>query len=521
VPVRYSNCKVWLGYGLGFSDSLTVDGAFIVENSVLVDQEVDCDGKVVIPAFVDAHSHPVLAGRESFGPQISDCASIDELKGTVKSWIEANPETDWVVGGAYNRALSPDGKFLAAWLDEVSVSVPIVLHADDHHTIWVNTEAMRRAAVLGNPSAVSVEGVDVNRQGEPSGVFRETNAKNLILKHLPQASDESDLAALKWSHTELLRLGITATLDAWVDERIARVYSKAAASGELGVKSNLALWLEPHDWREQLDSAANYRLTLSGSAQAGARANTVKYFVDGVFGSATASVTEPYQTTKGFGTRFWTDVDLTESCRKASELGFQLHLHTIGDEAVTATLNALEKCRDSWLNNAHPVLAHVELANDQAVQRCRALGVSVVMQPTWARPDALLQSSRQHLGDRTDSLYRTRDFVTGGVEVAFGSDWPVSSPNPFLGLYTAVTRRVQSNGEVQNPEQRINLEQALHAYTAVGASQLGLTQRGTLLPGQAADFLFISHDPFEDIEALTSIQVLKTISGGQTRFTRH
>lgn len=521
--VRYSNCKVWLGYGLGFADTLTVQGDTIANNSVDVETDIDCGGKVIIPAFVDAHAHPVLAGRESRGPDVAECTSIDEIKSSVSEWLELNPDTDWVVGGPYNRSISPDGKFQASWLDDVSTTRPIVLHADDHHTIWVNSAAMALSGVLLGSAACATPGVDLGAQGAPSGTFREADAKNLILENIPRDSDQVDIEAIAWSQQTLIEHGITAVFDAWVDETLAESYLKAAENELMLVETKLALWLEPDKWRRQLANAVSIRERIAGINSDFLEVTGVKIFVDGVLGSATAAVSQPYISTSQHGSKFWDDKELKDVCRAATELGFGLHLHTIGDAAVGSAIEAIEglKIDIQGPHALHPVLAHVELLGDEDIRRLQQNFVGVNIQPLWGRPDDLLNSCRAHVGKRVDELYRTRDLLDEGVSVAFGSDWPVSSVNPFLGLYTAVTRRVPGAAATQNPGQIISLEEALKAYTSEAAKHLGLASRGTLQPGMKADFLILSEDPFSDPEALPRIHALQTISGGQTRFTRH
>lgn len=523
MPVRYSNCKVWLGYGLGFASSLTVDGAVISKNNVEVDAEIDCEGKVIIPAFIDAHAHPVLAGREKAGPAVADCLTILQIQTAVATWMQENPTSQWIVGGPYNRSISPGGYFSASWLDEVSTTHPIVLHADDHHTIWTNSLAMQLAGVVPGAQECLVPGVDLDSTGSPTGTFRESEAKSLILRRIGKGFAGADLKAISWSHATLLENGITATFDAWVDAELAENYALAAEQGVLGVNTKLALWLEPEKWYAQLSDAQLIRSRISAINSELLEVTSVKLFVDGVLGSATAAVTEPYLSTRDYGTQYWNHAELKEVCLAATALGFGLHLHTIGDAAVRFAIDALEGISEDLREQLSqpPVLVHVELLSDVDLNRIRDQKISVNLQPLWSRPDDLLNSCRLHIGDRVEHLYRTREMVENGVSVAFGSDWPVSSVNPFLGLYTAVMRRLPGAEQTQNSDQSISLEQALSAYTSGAAKQMGLAGRENLLPGMKADFLIISEDPFADIEALPRTHVLQTISGGQTRFTRH
>jgi predicted amidohydrolase YtcJ len=522
VPTRYSNAKVWLGAGLGFAHSLTVQGGQVVSNDLECDEVIDCGGAVIVPAFVDGHAHPVLAGREHSGPAITTARSIREIQQAVASWMQANPGDDWVIGGAYDRSILPDGKFLAVWLDEVAPDRPVVLHGDDHHTIWVNTEAMRRAGVNERAPEVSDGVVDVDSDGRPTGVFRETDAKDLIFNHQPKPSLAQEFAALEWSHDEMLRLGITAVQDAWVDYDLAQVYLKAAEQAKLKIHTNLGFWWQPNNWQTRLTESVDARAEAARVGNPLLQARTVKFFLDGVFGSATASVSQAYETTGEFGNPVWTRENLLSATLAASQAGFQLHLHAIGDAASTLALDAVEYCQAQAGELPFPaVMAHLELVHDKDIERFAALGVVANFQPLWGRPDGMLNSCRPHLGPRVEELYRIRDVVDAGAKISFGSDWPVSDPNPLLGAFTAVKRQVPGADASHNIKQAISFEQALDAYTAASAAQIGLSDRGSLLPGNAADFVVLSADPFEDVTLLPSINVVKTISGGQTLFTRH
>jgi predicted amidohydrolase YtcJ len=486
VPTRYSNAKVWLGEGLGFTHCLTVDGNQIASNDLDCDEVIDCAGAVIIPAFTDGHAHPVLAGREHSGPAITSAKSILEIQQALASWMAANPGDDWVIGGAYDRSILPDGKFLATWLDEVAPDRPVVLHGDDHHTIWVNTEAMRRAGVSERAPEVSEGVVDVDADGRPTGVFRETDAKDLIFNHQPKPSLAQEFAALEWSHDEMLRLGITAVQDAWVDDDLAQVYLQAAAQGKLKVYTNLGFWWQPNNWQTRLNESVDAHAEAERIGNPLLHARTVKFFLDGVFGSATASVSQAYESTGEFGNPVWTRENLLEATLAASREGFQLHLHAIGDAASTLALDAVEHCTKELGALPLPaVMAHLELVHDQDVNRFAKLAVVANFQPLWGRPDGMLNSCRPHLGERVEELYRIRDVVDAGATISFGSDWPVSDPNPLLGAFTAVKRQVPGEVGQHNAKQAITLEQALDAYTAASSAQIGIANRGSLLPGNA------------------------------------
>lgn len=444
-------------------------------------------------AFMDGHAHPLFAGREQLGPDVTSCKSVAEVQAVVAHWLAVNPEAVWAVGGAYDRSLVAGGEFQADWLDEVSGSRPVVLHANDHHTIWANSAAMALAGVTGY-----------------LGVFRETEAKESITRHIPPLSSADERNALIWAQRELLSLGVTAVQDAWVDDSIFDVYISAAKANELQLRTNLAFWVRPESWRGDRERFVQHRKAIRELNHPLLTAETVKFFVDGVFGSATACVTESYENRSGgHGEAVWLTSELNTAAATFAAAGFQLHLHAIGDAAVSVALDAIEFAgspKDS-------VIAHAELIASTDIARIARNDLIVNAEPLWARRDGMFLSSQANLGEaRASRLYPLRELIAAGARVSFGSDWPVSSPDPLLGCFTAINRTVPENpADVLAPDQRLTLSEALDAYGVAVARQIGISAK-------AADFVILQADPFS--EPLLECTVQETIIGGQTMFTR-
>ena len=417
------------------------------------------------PAFRDGHAHPLFAGREALGPKVIDLASIDEIVATVKTWADRNPG-DWIVGGAYDRSLSTT--FLASWLDSAVPNRPVVLHASDHHTIWVNSEALRRAGVLERFPEVAIGHADLDADGKPSGTLRESGAMEVVLNVIPPRTMREELQALKWAHEQLLSVGITQVQDAWIERGMAEVYLEALDSDQLQVATNLAFRITPENYLEDFDYFENLKQEVESRKNPLLSAKTAKFFADGVFGSGTASVLEPYLP-GGQGEPVWSDAQLAQATKKYSQAGYQLHIHAIGDAAVRSSLDAIEASRPEVLPS---VITHAELVNREDIPRFASLGVIANFQPLWAKPDSMLLSCKHWLGaQRLDQMYAHRSFLDAGVEISFGSDWPVSSQNPLLGIQTAITREHQ--GKVLAPEQRLRLREAINSYTTAVTKQLG------------------------------------------------
>ena len=493
-PTRYKNAVVWTGFGNPLAQILTVDDGLVVEDSFGDIEEIDCGGRAILPAFIDAHSHPSIVAKSALGPDVTNCATVSEVVECVSAWLNANPAAKWAVGGSYDRSMASAGLFRASWLDEASSTIPIVLHASDQHTIWTNTAAIRAAQLALDHLP---DGVEVDESGNPTGMFFESEAKNLILTCVPEHEDSMLISSLERQLEHMMSLGIVATLDAWGDAASERIFEQIDSP----MKVERALAVQPGQWR-----------TLRG-------VQTAKFFVDGVLGARTALVTQPYVTDHSHGSAFWIFDELVEALKHFDSLGCRLHLHAIGDGGVQVVIDALKEIGKP----SYPAtVAHAELLLDEQIAALAELEVFVCAQPLWARVDSLSVGALANLGvQRSKKLYRHRDLLNAGGLLSFGSDWPVSSPNPLLGIFTAIYRREPNSSAALNVDQAISLDEAIRAYTETSAAQLGLNNLGRLEPGNLASFVVLSANPFADNgSSLPSMQVDQTVSGGQTLFTR-
>lgn len=396
---------------------------------------------------------------------VSDLKSIEAIVREVKRWADLNPG-DWIVGGAYDRSLAPS--FMASWLDAVVADRPVVLHASDHHTIWVNSEALRRAGVIESFPEVNIGHADLDDSGRPTGTLRESGAMEVMLGQIPPRSMADEIRALDWAQQQMLSVGITQVQDAWIEPGMAEIYLEALDSNRLTVATNLAFRITPENFEEDYEYFQNLRAEVASRSNPLLTLKTAKFFADGVFGSGTAAVLEPYLD-GGHGEPVWDEALLQRATAKYAESGYQLHIHAIGDAAVRSSLGAIEKVSPSGLPS---VITHAELVDKVDIPRFAELGVIANFQPLWAKPDSMLLSCKHWLGeDRLEQMYALRTFIDSGVKVSFGSDWPVSSNNPLLGIQTAVTR--EHEGKILAPEQRITLPEALHSYTTAVTEQLG------------------------------------------------
>jgi predicted amidohydrolase YtcJ len=284
---------------------------------------------------------------------------------------------------------------------------------------------------------------------------------------------------------------------------------------------NLAFKIEPHEWVESIEFAKTDRAKVIALGSSKLTAKTCKFFADGVFGSGTASVLEPYlDDAHSHGEPLWSKTELEAACLAAAEAGFQLHIHAIGDAGVRQALDAIEHAQQRLGMPQLPnVIAHAELINDSDISRFARLNVVANMQPLWAQADGMLMSCVPRLGmGRIDQMYRMRDLIDSGATIAFGSDWPVSSSNPILGIATAVTRQTADSkpegGWVM--EQAIQIAEAFDSYSAAVSFQLTGQKKVPLSNGEPCDFIVLDQNPLETASSkLRNIKVLATFKAGE------
>jgi predicted amidohydrolase YtcJ len=501
-----------------FDQELFAENGFVISPG-LFDKEVQLEKGYVFPAFRDGHAHPVFAGREAAGPVVTKAKSIAEIQEVLASYRKANPDQTWIEGGAYDRSIVEGGIFLASWLDEAVSDVPVVLHASDHHTIWVNSQALEQ---IPSPLPKLMSGsIDVDASGVPSGVLREPQAMALVLDNAPVRTIEQEVTVLAWADQMLAKQGIVEAQDAWITPGMTEIYLAAVSKGALQLDYNLAFKIEPHEWVKSLEFARSDRdkVIALGSSQLSAK--TCKFFADGVFGSGTASVIEPYlDDAHNHGEPLWSKSELEAACLQAAEADFQLHIHAIGDAGVRQALDAIEYVQQRLGMPALPnVIAHAELVSDSDIARFAKLNVIANMQPLWAQADGMLMSCVPRLGiGRIDQMYRMRDLIDSGAVIAFGSDWPVSSSNPILGIATAVTRQT-ADAKPEGGwtiEQAITADEAFAGYSSAVSYQLTGKRLVPLSVGQPCDFIVLDKNPLEIYSSeLCELRVLATFKAGK------
>jgi predicted amidohydrolase YtcJ len=504
---------VWSA-GLGVFEGLAIENGRVIATGSqalkLKGEVIDLNGGFLMPGFIDGHAHPIFAGREARGPRVNNLQSIDEIKTEVERYAKENPNESWIIGGAYEAAIISGGDFDAHWLDEVVSDRPVVLHAVDHHTIWVNGKALEIAGIDSNTKNPDGGTIARRNDGSPKGTLREPIAFDLILKHAPADSVESDLRAIKYACNELTSSGITTATECWVEPPMAEAYIAAAKSGALTLDMHLAFLVTPQNWQEQVAYIQEMRAEISRLPEPKRlKANTIKFLTDGALSSGTAAMINPYlDNPESNGLKIWEDENLLAAISAYDLLKFQVHIHAIGDGAIKQSLNTIEemtKTNPEW--DRRPVIVHAQLIEPGDLSRFKELDVIANFQPLWTYLDPMNKELIEpRIGsERNNRQYQLRTLLDLETKISFGSDWPVTSHKPLDAIFIPVLRKLPgSKSEPWSKNEAITVEESLTAYTATSAYQLfDESEIGKLETGMRANFVILNKSPFET----TSVEV--------------
>ena len=491
---------------------------------------IELEGRAVFPGFNDAHVHPIDGGLERLRCDLTPFLTADEYVDAIAGYARTNPDLPWITGGGWNMSAFPGGTPTIEQLDAAVADRPVFIFNRDHHGAWVNSKALEMAGIDSGTADPPDGRIERDSTGAPSGTLHE-GATNLVEKLLPETSEEDLIEGLLEGQRYLHSLGITAWQDAIVGEMFQPrstlpTYLRTLGDGRLTARVRGALWLS----RESTADALETLVALREEARAvGFDAGAIKIMQDGVIENFTAAMLEPYLgPTGGRGISFFDPAFLNEFVPAADAAGFQIHFHAIGDRAVRECLDAVEAARSrNGMNDNRHHIAHIQVIHPDDVPRFASLGVVANAQPLWATMESQMRDlTIPFLGpERTDLQYPFVSLTRAGARIAFGSDWPVSSPDPLAGMHVAVTRTEApsvATGEPEDPfipRERMDLEAAIAAYTTGSAYVSHREDRtGAIEPGKLADLAVLDRAPSDgDIDG---VKVELTMVGGKVVYER-
>jgi predicted amidohydrolase YtcJ len=470
---------------------------------------VDGQGRTLLPGLIDAHGHVMDLGMAAMTLQLTGTSSIADLQQRLRAYAAGHPGNAWIIGFGWNQELWPDKRFpTAADLDSIVLDRPVVLERVDGHAVLANSAAMRAAGVTAGTQSPAGGRIE-------NGLFVD-NARSLIDDAVPAPTAQQRDAAFEKAQEILLGFGVTGvgsmstSLDGW------NTFRRAGEGGRLQVRlmtyllriEPLKVIPHPTDW-------------LYGDRL---RAVGVKFFADGALGSRGAWLKQPYSDNPGTtGLPRHSDADLLSLADQAAAAGFQVAIHAIGDAANAQAISTYEQLAKKYPGDRRWRIEHFQIADPADIPRLAPAGIIASMQPTHQTSDRLMAEKR--LGpSRLAGAYAWQTVLRSGARLAFGSDFPVESPNPFPGLAAAISRQDMEGRPPGGwiPSERLSFAQALDAFTR-GAAYAGFAEQkiGSLDAGKWADFIIVDRDPAKvDARALARTQVLETWIAGKKVWER-
>jgi predicted amidohydrolase YtcJ len=476
-------------------------------------------GRTLLPGLIDAHGHVMELGMGALELDLSDTASLAEAQRRIAAYAAANPTPRWIVGRGWNQERWHLGRFpTAAELDAAVGDRPVWLERVDGHAGWANSMAMREAGVTAATQAPAGGRIERTARA-PSGVFVDA-AKSLIERAVPPPPPLVRDRALARAQEILLSYGVTTAADMGTTAQDWAVMRRAGDGGTLnfrilsyalGMDNLLAIaGTRPTPW------LYDGRLRMVG----------VKLYMDGALGSRGAWLKAPYRDAPGQrGYPLLTDTVLKNLMSRAAMDHFQVAVHAIGDAANAETLGAIEEMSGTYGGDRRWRIEHAQIVDPADLPRFGRNSIIASMQPTHETSDWRMAEARMGV-ERLQGSYAWRSMLDNHVPLAFGSDFPVESPNPFPGLAAAISRE-DAQGQPAGgwmPQQRLTLEQAFAAFTRGGAyAGFAEDRLGTLEPGHMADFVFVDRDIFDGATAqqIRETQVMETYLAGAKVWERH
>ena len=494
-------------------------------------EAIDLGGRMVMPGIVDSHTHFLLASESRSQADLVDAQTVDEVSRRIRAHAAAHPDDPWVrgFGWTYGSFPAADGLPTRQLLDALVPDRPALLLAFDAHSSWANSKALAAGGITRDTSDPSENGVRTGAivrdpaTGEPTGVLTEA-AMVPVRRAAPRLPRERLAGYLRESMAEANRRGITTAVNASGSIQELELYAELHRQGQLTVRMTCALGevvgVKHHPTPDELAAIDEARRRFTGDW---VRAGLVKLFVDGVMESHSAAVLEPYATLpRERGEIAYSADELRALCLALDRRGVQVMAHAVGDRAVRTVLDAYEAVdRENGPRDRRYRVEHVETLSADDVPRFARLGVVASMQPLHCGLISEDPAWLQNTGEaRWSTAFRWFDLAASGATLAFGSDWPVVTLDPFVGIQAALTRQSPA-GEPPGgwfPAQRVALDQALASYTCHASYAAFLDDRiGTLAPGKLADLIVLSQNLFEvPSTEIGSTRGLLTLVGGRT-----
>lgn len=494
---------------------------------------IDVQGNMILPGFIDSHVHPIWGGNTLLEINLRQAKTVEKAKEILAEYRAQNPDAAYITGGAWKiEYLSPD-ELRKEDIDEVVSDIPVILYDHYGHTAWVNSKAFELAG-LGK-SLVDPEGGQFDRDsetGELTGIVREYPAYKMIEKAIPDNEQHLHEKSLKKALEYLNKNGVTSFLNAYmVGDPLGEAFVRLFKNGELTARTVLSFRVNTEQSvRDTLARLEKRRATIEALDPNFLSAGTVKLFVDGTILNQTAAMIDPYVggfrsfESKGY---LFSDEELRSYVVALDKEGYQLHFHTIGDGAARQALNTMEYTEQvNGKKKRRAGISHLTIVSPDDFPRFKELNVYANLQFLWARHTKTFARVEERVGaERSRHFYAYGDLYRAGAPLIAGSDWPVSSANPFAAMQIAATRPYSDEtapAMVREtawlPEQRVlDIETLIRAFTINGARwQSREDSIGSLEVGKLADLVVVDQNIMEiPVSDISKTKVLTTMVDGK------
>jgi predicted amidohydrolase YtcJ len=465
----------------------------------------------VFPGFNDAHTHLGSAGRTRLNVDLTGVKSLASMLAKVETFAKDAPAGHWLTGGNWDHTLWAEKKLPARQdLDKVTGGHPTFLDRIDGHIAIANSAALAAAGITGKTTPPQGGAIDLDANGEPTGILRES-AQELVYKVIPPPSHDERRRGDELAIADALAHGVTSVQDfsEWQD---FLVFEEMEKEGKLNLR--VTEWLP---FKYPLDELKKKRAHHDLNDPL-LHTGFLKGFMDGSLGSRTAAMKAPYSDDPGnTGLPQYTQTQLNKMALERAQAGFQLGFHAIGDKAAAMALDAY--AQPGVARTARNRIEHAQVVDPADIPRFKKLGVIASMQPSHLLTD--MNWAEDRLGPRRAAYsYAWKAFLDAGVPLAFGTDYPVEPITPFRGLYAAVTRMNEAGTRTYFPENKLTRGQALYAYTQGSAyAEFAEKHKGKLAPGYDADFILVDRNLYTvGAPAILDSVVLETFVAGQEAF---
>ncbi len=479
----------------------------------------DARERLVLPGIEDSHVHFAAAAAVMHRIDLTGTASVEEVRERIRTWRADHPADEWVRGFGWVYMAFPGGMPDRELLDQIVSDRPALMSCADGHTFWVNSRALAAAGIDRRTPDPPNGAIRHDAAGEPTGVLDE-EALSLINRLIPQPSTETRLTWMREALRETARLGVVRMHSLAGDFEYLDLFDRLRRDGELTARFNIAPMIEPPmteaRWKSLREARKRYHdawICVDGA----------KLMLDGVIDAHTGAMLEPYADLPGErGKLFWDPEAFTNLVVALDREGFQVSTHAIGDAAIRLALDAYEAAGiKNGPRDRRDKVEHVEAPAASDLPRFGRLRVVASFQPLQSNPDpSWIGSWIPHVGpEREARAMPWKSMLRTGAPLAFGSDWPVVTVNPWRGIQIAVTRQDfhgrPAGGWV--PTERVTVAEAIRAYTLGGAWAMHRDQEeGSIEPGKLANLAILSQNIFEvDPHEIAETRVVLTMVGGR------